>query len=73
MSLLQQENEKLKSDIEKIRSELRYKNCTSNITFDALFSCPCIMLDFRFRYEVDKVTAGLRLDLNLEKGYIFTN
>ncbi|EYU24082.1 hypothetical protein ABFS82_12G003100 [Erythranthe guttata] len=43
-SLLQHETEKLKSDIEKMRSELRY--------------------------EIDKVTAGQRLDLNLEKGRI---
>lgn len=41
-SLLQRETEKLKGDIEKMRSELRY--------------------------EVDKVTAGQRLDLNLERG-----
>ncbi|XP_020599608.1 protein FMP32, mitochondrial-like isoform X1 [Phalaenopsis equestris] len=41
-SLLQRETEKLKTDIEKMRSELRY--------------------------EVDKVTAGHRLDLNLERG-----
>ncbi|KAL0424485.1 UNVERIFIED_CONTAM: protein FMP32, mitochondrial [Sesamum radiatum] len=43
-SLLQHETEKLKNDIEKMRSELRY--------------------------EIDKVTAGQRLDLNLEKGRI---
>ncbi|KAD4888485.1 hypothetical protein E3N88_20558 [Mikania micrantha] len=43
-SLLQGEMEKLKSDIEKMRSELRY--------------------------EIDKVTAGQRLDLNLERGRI---
>ncbi|GJU95964.1 protein FMP32, mitochondrial [Tanacetum coccineum] len=43
-SLLQREMEKLKSDIEKMRSELRY--------------------------EIDKVTAGQRLDLNLERGRI---
>nr|XP_009598778.1 protein FMP32, mitochondrial isoform X2 [Nicotiana tomentosiformis] len=43
-SLLQHETEKLKSDIEKMRSELRY--------------------------EIDKVTAGHRLDLNLERGRI---
>ncbi|KAM7516167.1 hypothetical protein LguiA_005750 [Lonicera macranthoides] len=43
-SLLQHETEKLKSDIEKMRSELRY--------------------------EIDKVTAGQRLDLNLERGRI---
>ncbi|KZV42671.1 hypothetical protein F511_25154 [Dorcoceras hygrometricum] len=43
-SLLQHETEKLKSDIEKMRRELRY--------------------------EVDKVTAGQRLDFNLEKGRI---
>ncbi|RYR10771.1 hypothetical protein Ahy_B05g079249 isoform B [Arachis hypogaea] len=41
-SLLQQETEKLRNDIEKMRSELRY--------------------------EIDKVTAGQRLDLNLERG-----
>ncbi|KAF7835862.1 protein FMP32, mitochondrial-like [Senna tora] len=41
-SLLQRETEKLRSDIEKMRSELRY--------------------------EVDKVNAGQRLDLNLERG-----
>lgn len=43
-SLLQRETEKLRTDIEKIRSELRY--------------------------EIDKVTAGQRLDLNLERGRI---
>lgn len=43
-SLLQRETEKLKGDIEKMRSELRY--------------------------EIDKVTAGQRLDLNLERGRI---
>ncbi|EPS65794.1 hypothetical protein M569_08983, partial [Genlisea aurea] len=43
-SLLQHETEKLKSDIEKMRSELKY--------------------------EIDKVTAGQRLDLNLERGRI---
>ncbi|XP_051127420.1 protein FMP32, mitochondrial-like isoform X2 [Andrographis paniculata] len=41
-ALLQHEGEKLRNDIEKMRSELRY--------------------------EIDKVTAGQRLDLNLEKG-----
>ncbi|KAI7736618.1 hypothetical protein M8C21_025703 [Ambrosia artemisiifolia] len=41
-SLLQRETEKLRNDIEKMRSELRY--------------------------EIDKVTAGQRLDLNLERG-----
>ncbi|XP_038974737.1 protein FMP32, mitochondrial-like isoform X1 [Phoenix dactylifera] len=41
-SLLQRETEKLKGDIEKMRSELRY--------------------------EIEKVTAGQRLDLNLERG-----
>lgn len=44
LALLQRENEKLRNDIDKMRSELRY--------------------------EVDKVTAGQRLDLNLEKGRI---
>ncbi|KAI5684123.1 hypothetical protein M9H77_05351 [Catharanthus roseus] len=43
-SLLQHETEKLRSDIEKMRSELRH--------------------------EIDKVTAGQRLDLNLERGRI---
>ncbi|XP_015064075.1 protein FMP32, mitochondrial [Solanum pennellii] len=43
-SLLQHEIEKLKSDIEKMRRELRY--------------------------EIDKVSAGHRLDLNLERGRI---
>ncbi|GFQ00531.1 protein fmp32 mitochondrial [Phtheirospermum japonicum] len=43
-SLLQHEMEKLKSDIGKMRSDLRY--------------------------EIDKATAGQRLDLNLEKGRI---
>ncbi|XP_058190764.1 protein FMP32, mitochondrial [Rhododendron vialii] len=43
-SLLQRETEKLRHDIEKMRSELRY--------------------------EIDKVTAGQRLDLNLERGRI---
>ncbi|KAK1357624.1 putative coiled-coil domain-containing protein 90-like protein [Heracleum sosnowskyi] len=43
-SMLQHEAEKLKVDIEKMRSELRY--------------------------EIDKVTAGQRLDLNLERGRI---
>ncbi|TYK16694.1 protein FMP32 [Cucumis melo var. makuwa] len=43
-SLLGHETEKLRNDIEKMRSELRY--------------------------EIDKVTAGQRLDLNLERGRI---
>ncbi|CBI17413.3 unnamed protein product, partial [Vitis vinifera] len=43
-SVLQHETEKLRSDIEKMRSELRY--------------------------EIDKVTVGQRLDLNLERGRI---
>lgn len=43
-SLLQHETEKLRNDIEKMHSELRY--------------------------EIDKVTAGQRLDLNLERGRI---
>ena len=43
-SLLQHETEKLRNDIEKMRSELRY--------------------------EIDKLTAGQRLDLNLERGRI---
>ncbi|KAI9109756.1 hypothetical protein K1719_019386 [Acacia pycnantha] len=43
-SLLQHETTKLRNDIEKMRSELRY--------------------------EIDKVTAGQRLDLNLERGRI---
>ncbi|XP_022021947.1 coiled-coil domain-containing protein 90B, mitochondrial isoform X2 [Helianthus annuus] len=43
-SMLQRETEKLRTDIEKMRSELRY--------------------------EIDKVTAGQRLDLNLERGRI---
>ncbi|KAI7756799.1 hypothetical protein M8C21_014470 [Ambrosia artemisiifolia] len=43
-SMLQRETEKLRNDIEKMRSELRY--------------------------EIDKVTAGQRLDLNLERGRI---
>ncbi|KAF3774253.1 FMP32 protein [Nymphaea thermarum] len=42
LSLLQHEIEKVRSDIEKGRSELRH--------------------------EIDKVTAGQRLDLNLERG-----
>ncbi|KAK6916629.1 Coiled-coil domain-containing protein 90-like [Dillenia turbinata] len=43
-SQLQRETEKLRSDIEKMRGELRH--------------------------EIDKVTAGQRLDLNLERGRI---
>lgn len=43
-SMLQRETEKLRGDIEKMRSDLRY--------------------------EIDKVTAGQRLDLNLERGRI---
>ncbi|KAL4572964.1 hypothetical protein LXL04_019753 [Taraxacum kok-saghyz] len=43
-SMLQRETEKLRTDIDKMRSELRY--------------------------EIDKVTAGQRLDLNLERGRI---
>ncbi|KAJ1261012.1 hypothetical protein BS78_10G275600 [Paspalum vaginatum] len=43
-SLLQRETEKLRGDIDKMRSELKY--------------------------EIDKVTAGQRLDLNLERGRI---
>lgn len=43
-SLLQRDTERLRTDIDKLRSELRY--------------------------EIDKVTAGQRLDLNLERGRI---
>ncbi|CAA6666909.1 unnamed protein product [Spirodela intermedia] len=43
-STLQRETEKLKNDIEKMQTELKY--------------------------EIGKVTAGLRLDLNLERGRI---
>ncbi|KAF6145421.1 hypothetical protein GIB67_029190 [Kingdonia uniflora] len=43
-SSLRSETQKLQSDIEKMRSELRF--------------------------EIDKVTAGQRLDLNLERGRI---
>ncbi|KAG6392794.1 hypothetical protein SASPL_147020 [Salvia splendens] len=45
-SMLQHEMEKIKNNIEKMRSELRY--------------------------EIDKVTAGQRLDLNLERGFSLT-
>ncbi|MBA0799256.1 hypothetical protein Gohar_009783 [Gossypium harknessii] len=45
--MLQRETEKLRGDIEKMRSELRH-----------------------VLYEIDKVTAGQRLDLNLERGRI---
>lgn len=41
-SVLQRETEKLRGDVEKLRSELKY--------------------------EIDKVSAGQRLDLNLERG-----
>jgi predicted RNase H-like nuclease (RuvC/YqgF family) len=41
---LQRETERLRTDIDKMRSELRY--------------------------EIDKVTSGQRLDLNLERGRI---
>ncbi|XP_048128774.1 protein FMP32, mitochondrial [Rhodamnia argentea] len=44
LSMLQRETEKLRGDIDKTRSELKY--------------------------EIDKVTAGQRLDLNLERGRI---
>ncbi|XP_062229820.1 uncharacterized protein LOC133927384 isoform X2 [Phragmites australis] len=44
-SLLQRETEKLRGDIDKMRSELKY--------------------------EIDKVTAGQRLDLNLERGSVW--
>ncbi|CAM8991033.1 unnamed protein product [Rhodiola kirilowii] len=43
-TMLHRETEKLRSDIERLRSELKY--------------------------EIDKVTAGQRLDLNLERGRI---
>lgn len=42
VSIIQRETEKLRTDIEKLRSEMRY--------------------------EMDKVSAGQRLDLNLERG-----
>ncbi|KAG7015331.1 FMP32 [Cucurbita argyrosperma subsp. argyrosperma] len=54
-SLLGHETEKLRNDIEKMRSELR-------------FVLP--YLSFYEMYEIDKVTAGQRLDLNLERGRI---
>ncbi|KAK7376060.1 hypothetical protein VNO78_34910 [Psophocarpus tetragonolobus] len=54
-SLLQHETEKLRNDIEKMRSEFR--NDIEKMRSE-------------LRYEIDKVTAGQRLDLNLEKGRI---
>ncbi|CAJ1942421.1 unnamed protein product [Sphenostylis stenocarpa] len=54
-SLLQHETEKLRNDIEKMRSELR--NDIEKMRSE-------------LRYEIDKVTAGQRLDLNLERGRI---
>uniref|UniRef100_A0A7N0SZ01 Uncharacterized protein n=1 Tax=Kalanchoe fedtschenkoi TaxID=63787 RepID=A0A7N0SZ01_KALFE len=46
-TMLHRETEKLRSDIDKMRSELKY--------------------------EIDKVTAGQRLDLNLERGNVQTH
>ncbi|OIV97539.1 hypothetical protein TanjilG_12296 [Lupinus angustifolius] len=52
-SLLLLETEKIRNDVEKMRSELR--NDIEKMRSE-------------LRYEIDKVTAGQRLDLNLEKG-----
>ncbi|RDY14733.1 hypothetical protein CR513_00155, partial [Mucuna pruriens] len=77
-SLLQRETEKLRSDIEKMRSELRsapwsikhifpteanlISTSSNNAKMSLLITCD--------RHEIDKVTAGQRLDLNLERGRI---
>ena len=75
-SLLQRETEKLRGDIEKMRSEMRsaprsinqkYSSNWINLisTFTNISSMSSIIC---YRYEIDKVTAGQRLDLNLERG-----
>lgn len=78
-SLLQHETEKLRSDIEKMRSELRlaFTNYIfllphiSSISWRACFEiCNFFLVSLLgyCRYEIDKVSAGHRLDLNLERG-----
>lgn len=68
-SLLQRELEKLRNDIEKMRSELRYNWVLKNGCY---FWVPVSITNIicSCRYEVDKLTAGQRLDLNLERGWV---
>jgi hypothetical protein len=80
---LQRETERLRTDIDKMRSELRY--APSQFLLSVLLSryqhlCLIVrqlhilswglinLCDYICRYEIDKVTAGQRLDLNLERG-----
>ena len=71
-SLLQRETEKLRGDIDKMRSELKLVlayDFTKLFTPRICISILKLMAHFvRNRYEIDKVTAGQRLDLNLERG-----
>ncbi|KAL8143426.1 hypothetical protein V2J09_016458 [Rumex salicifolius] len=72
-AMLQRETERLKVDAEKMRTDLKLPpesfypaNChllkyNSNSHWSVHISC---------RHEIDKVTAGQRLDLNLERGRI---
>lgn len=70
LSLLQHEIEKVRNDVEKGRSELRFvwwiSSFIVNPSFEVLHFIKC-------RYEIDKVAAGQRLDLNLERGYARAN
>jgi hypothetical protein len=80
---LQRETERLRTDIDKMRSELRY--APIQFLLSVLLShyqhlCLIVgqlhilswglinLCDYVCRYEIDKVTAGQRLDLNLERG-----
>jgi Protein of unknown function (DUF1640) len=74
---LTRENERLANDLQKVRSEFR---CDAFVVvwfvwFLGLGSCKLnkglasmIKMVFGCRYEIDKLTASQRLDLNLEKG-----
>lgn len=69
-SMLQREIEKLRGDIEKMRSELRFVLAVFCQMHDWFFLMLMLTVEYFYiyRYEIDKVTAGQRLDLNLERG-----
>lgn len=65
-SLVKHETEKSRTDIENMQSEMKsvQQNVNEKLTSDIE------KMRSEVRYEIDKVTAGQRLDLNLEKGRI---
>lgn len=66
--MLQRETEKLRNDIEKMRSEVCFIYYNA-IGFNNWYDIFLMLSNAHWnRYEIDKVIAGQCLDLNLERG-----